>query len=323
MFSSQAAGCVITVGLSLAVTGCGQVGLLKAKMAFRDANGLYQRQDYKAAAAKYEETVTECKGSAAQCDDPDLSSAYFFLGNSYDNQYRPARRGEAENDALMNKAIDNYKTASQVANSQYKKLSLQYLVNAYGADKLNDPAQQEPLLQQMIEMDPTDPGNYSVLANVYEQNGDYERAEQLLVKAREVKPSDPAVYTTLAAFYERQGDFPKMIEAYQARINQEPNNPEAHYTIATEYWEKAYRDVTTSEAEKVKFVQAGLQAVDKAIELKPDYFEALTYKNLLLRVQATLEKNPARQQALLKEANEFRAKAQEIQAKQRAAGAGE
>src|SRR5688500_11323448 len=108
MFSSQAAGCAVMVGLGLAVAGCSQVGLLKAKMAFRDANGLYQRQDYKAAAAKYEETVAECRGSEAQCDDPDLSSAYFFLGNSYDNQYRPARRGEAENDTLMDKAIQNY-----------------------------------------------------------------------------------------------------------------------------------------------------------------------------------------------------------------------
>ena len=46
--------------------------------------------------------------------------------------------------------------------------------------------------------------------------------------------------------------------------------------------------------------------MDKAIKLKPDYIEALTYKDLLLRVQANLEKNPARQQALLKEADQYR-----------------
>ena len=64
-------------------------------------------------------------------------------------------------------------------------------------------------------------------------------------------------------------------------------------------------------------------AIDKAIELKSDYPEALTYKGLLLRVQATLEKNPTRQQELVKEAATFSAKATEVQAKQRAAGAGE
>ena len=40
-----------------AVAGCGQVGMLKAKMAFRDANTLYSGQDYRGAAAKYEEAI--------------------------------------------------------------------------------------------------------------------------------------------------------------------------------------------------------------------------------------------------------------------------
>jgi hypothetical protein len=39
---------------------------------------------------------------------PDFLAAYFFLGNSYDNMWKPARKGEPENDALMTKAIENY-----------------------------------------------------------------------------------------------------------------------------------------------------------------------------------------------------------------------
>src|SRR4030095_3247523 len=108
-----------------------------------------------------------------------------------------------------------------------------------------------------------------------------------------------------------------------ARAKQEPTNPEAHYTIATYFWEKAYRDFTTPEADKVRFVKQVLEAVNEPIKLNPKYFEALTYKNLLLRVQANLEKNPARQQELLKEANQWRDKAQELRNKAKAAGAGE
>ena len=48
--------------------------------------------------------------------------------------------------------------------------------------------------------------------------------------------------------------------------------------------------------------------------------EALVYKGLLLRIQATLEKDPARQQDLIKQAEELRAKAEEIRTK-RATGA--
>jgi tetratricopeptide (TPR) repeat protein len=310
-FSSQAAVYAWIALLGIAVGGCGQINALKAKMAFKDANQAYQNQDYKEAAAKYEQVIAY---------NPDLTYAYFFLGNSYDNLYRSARRGEAANDAFLTKAVQNYKKSAEVEKDpKIKKLALEYLVAAYGPDKLNDPSQAEPVVQRLIQLDPSDPANYFALAKIYQDNGEYEKAEEQYLKAREVKPNDPAVYMQLAGFYNSQGQFDKTMEALNARAQKEPNNPEAYYTIATYYWEKAYRDFTTPEPDKVKYVQAGLDAVDKAIQLKPDYFEALTYKNLLLRVEANLEKNPQKQQQLLKEADQYRDKAQAIRSKQHAA----
>ena len=321
-FSSRMALGALIATLGLATAGCGQVRMLKAKMAFKDANQLYQQQDYKAAAAKYEETLAACKDSNGNCTDPKLTYAYFFLANSYDNQFRPARRGEANNDAMLTKAIDNYKKSTEVEQDQkIKKLAMEYLVAAYGPDKLNDPSQAEPILRRMIELEPNEPSNYTYLSRIYEENGDYTQAEQLLIKAREMKPNDAGVYVTLAAFYNRQGEFDKTMEALHARAEKEPTNPEAFYTIATYYWDKAYRDFTTPEPDKIKFVGFGLQAVDKALELKSDYPEALTYKGLLLRAEALLEKNPARQQQLLKEADQVRDRAIAVRDKQRAAGA--
>jgi tetratricopeptide (TPR) repeat protein len=310
--SSRAAVFALTVALGVTVAGCGQVGMLKARMAFKDANALYQQQDYRKAAEKYEEALQA---------DPNLTAAYFFLGNSYDNLYKPARRGEEANDALLTKAIENYQKAAELEQDpKIKKLALEYLVAAYGPDKLNDPTQSEPMVQKMIELDPKDPANYFVLAKIYEDMGNYEQAEATLIRAREARPNDPAVYMSLAGYYNRQGEFDKTIEALEARAQQEPNNPEAYYTIATNYWDKAYRDFRLPEAEKKQYVEAGVAAVDKAISLKNDYMEALVYKNLLLRLQANLEKNPQRQQALLKEADQLRDRAQELR-KQRAAGA--
>ena len=46
------------------------------------------------------------------------------------------------------------------------------------------------------------------------------------------------------------------------------------------------------------------------------------YKGLLLRLEANLEKDPAKQQALLKEADQVRDKAQELR-KQKASGVGD
>jgi tetratricopeptide (TPR) repeat protein len=313
-FSSQAVVLALAAGAGLAAAGCGQVKMLQARMALKDAHTAYQQQDYRGAIEAYERAIAA---------DPTQTEAYFYLGNAYDNLYRPTRRGEANNDQLLERAVENYKRSVDTEQRpELRKLALQYLANAYGADKLNDPAQSEPVVQQLIEMEPTDPVNYFALARIYEDSGEYERAEETLVKARNARPTEPTVYTTLAAFYNRQGNFDGAIEALQARAEREPSNPEAFYTIATYYWEKAYRDFSLNNAEKIKFVQMGLTAIDKAISLNENYMEALVYKNLLLRVQATLESNPARQQALLKEAEQLSNRAEEIRKATAGAGRG-
>ncbi|MEQ1759608.1 MAG: tetratricopeptide repeat protein [Vicinamibacterales bacterium] len=305
--TSRVAVLAMTVA-SLALVGCGQVNMLRAKQDVKDANGLYQSGNYQGAAEKYEEALAK---------DPTLADIYFFVGNSYDNLYKPARKGEAANDEFLTKAIENYKKSAEMNSTpNIKKLALEYLVAAYGPDKLNDPAQSEPIVQQMIQLEPTEPTNYFALAKIYEDNGDYENAEAQYLKAKEVKPDEPTVYTTLAGYYNRQGDFDKTIDALQQRTAKEPNNPEAHHMVATFYWDKVYRDFRLADADKKRFVQAGIEEVDKAIALKNDYVEAITYKNLLLRLQANLEKDRGRQVELLREADKLRDQALELRKKQ-------
>ena len=306
----------VVLGLSLVTVGCGKYSFasLKAKKAFQDANALYQQQDYKRAAEKYEEVLLA---------DPELVTAYFFLGNSYDNLYKPARIGEAENDAYLQKAIENYKlSADKETDPKMRRLAMEYLVAAYGPDKLNDPAQSEPIVKQMIEMDPNEPTNYFALAKIYEDSGMYDEAEATLLKAREVRPNEPTVYTTLAGYYNRQGEFDKTIEALEARAEREPENPEAFHTIATYYWDKAFRDFRLKDPEKREFVLKGIEASDRALKLKSDYIDALTYKNLLLRLQANLEKDPKVQQQLIAEADKLREEAIDLQ-KRKTAGVGD
>jgi predicted Zn-dependent protease len=305
--------------LAVAAAGCGKMGQLKAMKAFKEANQAYAQQDYKKAAELYEQTV--------QADNT-LAAAYFYLGNSYDNLYKPSRKGDAANDQLLDKAVENYQQAAEKLSSSEKpedkklgNLALQYLVAAYGPDKLNDPAKAEPVVQRMITLDPADPANYFALAKIYEDAGAYENAEDILLKAKEAKPSDPAVYMTLAGYYNRQGQFDKTIQALEERAAREPSNPEAHYTIATFYWDEAFRDTRLKENEKRDYLQKGVTAVDTALKIKQDYIEALVYKGLLLRLQANMEKEPAKQQALMKEAIQVRDKAEELR-KKKAAGVG-
>ncbi len=288
----------ILMGFALSLLACGQVGKLQGKKAFKEANTFYQKQEYAKAAERYEQAIVA---------DPELSVAYFYLGNSYDNLYKPSRKGEAQNDEYLNKAIDNYKKAAdKETDPKMRRLALEFLVAAYGPDKINDPTQAEPIVQKMIELDPQETSNYFALVRIHEDAGDYEKAEATLMKAKEARPNDPAVFLQMAAYYNRQEEFEKTIAALEERARLEPNNPEAYYTISTYFWDKAYRDFRLKEQEKKEFVVKGVEFVDKALALKSDYMEALTYKNLLLRLQANLEKDPAKQQALIKEADKLR-----------------
>jgi tetratricopeptide (TPR) repeat protein len=298
---SWAAYLALFIGLSVTLAGCGYFNQVRAMKAFKDGNKAYSASDWRNAIAKYEEAA-QLTGGDPSCEW--CPAIYFYLGNSYDNMYRPARKGEAANDALMQKAVDNYKLASEKLTEEStpkRSLALEFLVAAYGPDKLADPTMAEPVVQRMIELAPNEPQNYFQLAKIYEDSGEYQLAEETYLKGRNAKPNDATVYLTVAGYYNRQGDFDKLIENIRKNIELEPTNPEAHYRLATYSWDKASRDFRLSDKQKMDIITGGLESVNKALELKSDYVEAMTYKGLLLRTQALVEKDPKKQQELIKE----------------------
>jgi len=301
----------VLAALSVAITGCGQLNVLQARKSIKEAHILYAQQDWKRAAEKYEQTINY---------DPDQNQAYFYLANSYDNLFKPSRKGDPVNDGYLTKAVEFYHKASQVSpDPKTRTLALQYLVAAYGADKLNDPGQAEPLVQEMIRLEPTEPSNYYVLAKMYEDAGMYDRTEETLLKAKEARPNDPGVYAQLARFYNDMGDFDKTMSAHYDRVKVEPNNPEGYYTISVFFWDKVNKDFQLKEPEKRKYLGQGLEAANKALELNPNYIDALVYKGLILRSQALIEKEPSKQNALIAEATQLRDKAEALR-KKKAAG---
>lgn len=311
--AASAAPLVLLCGISVAAAGCGKYSIssLKASKAFKDANQYYQAKEYKKAADRYEDVV---QNQAALQQAPVFNVAYFFLANCYDQLYKPAKNGDPQNDAYIQKAIENYrKAADNITDPKWKKSSLEYLASAYGPDKLNDPAKAEPVYKEIIQLEPNEPQNYMALAQLYEDAGRYEEAEAELQKAKEVKANDPAVYTALAAFYNRQGDFDKTIDALTQAANLAPNNPEGWHLIATYYWDKARKDYRLSDAQKKDYILKGIAMDDKALSLNPNYLEAMTYKNILLRMQANTEKDPAKQKELINKADELRNKVLDMQ----------
>jgi superkiller protein 3 len=303
---------MVVLGASVAAAGCGQYSFskLKAKKAYREANDLYTASKWREAAERYE---------AAAANDPTLPGVYFFLGNSYDNLYKPSRAGEEQNDQYLQKAIENYRIAAEKDPEPImRQRAMEYLVAAYGPDKLNRPDEAEPIVKRMIQENPNEVTNYFALAKIYTDAGRYEDAEAAYQRAAEVKPNDPQVYTSMSAFYNTQGQFDKTMEALHKAADLDPQNPQGYHLIATYYQEKVQKDHTLKPAQAKEYAIQGIEAENKALSLNPEYVDAMIYKNILLRHQARLEKDRAIIEKLINEANQLRDKAMELNKKKEA-----
>jgi tetratricopeptide (TPR) repeat protein len=171
--------------------------------------------------------------------------------------------------------------------------------------------------EEAIRLDPSLVDAYFPLAKIQEAG----LAEQTLISAVRANPQDLRVYEQLAAYYSRLGQFQKAVETYRQWADVDPGNAEPRYSMAAFYWDKAYRDAKLTATEKRDCVTKGMEAVDEALLLKPDYVEALVTRGLLLRVLASFETDRGRYDDLMRQALELSQKAQELQKKKLAEGA--
>jgi tetratricopeptide (TPR) repeat protein len=123
-------------------------------------------------------------------------------------------------------------------------------------------------------------------------------------KVLQKDPKNASAVAGLAGLYQGLKNFDKSREYYKKQTEMEPTNAVPYYAIASTDW-IVIRDKThpLTDEEKAQAAEEGLQYVDKALERNPQYQEAMTYKNLLLREKAALTKDPAQQKALIEEAN--------------------
>ena len=86
------------------LVGCSKYNNLKALKFFKNANKAYQAQDYREAAKLYKESL--------EADVDAAPPAHFFLANSLEQLYRPSKKGEPQNDALLTEAVQEYQIAA-------------------------------------------------------------------------------------------------------------------------------------------------------------------------------------------------------------------
>jgi len=128
----------------------------------------------------------------------------------------------------------------------------------------------------VLEHDPKSVNSVKGIAYLYLQQKKFDDAKTYYHKALEIDPNDPESYYTLGVIAWTQAYQPRM--AKRAELGLKPDQP--------------LKDKNACQSLKDKnwgTIQDGLDSLNKALELRPDYDDAMAYINLLYREKAELE----------------------------------
>jgi len=294
--------------------GCAR---LQAKQAFRDGNKAYREENYKKAIEYYQRAVEH---------DPLMAEAYFYLGSSHQALFRPGRE-TADNQQLLDDARTLFEKSLEVNDGstpnreQVKRSTLAALTGIYSDIPFRNFDTAYRYADQLVQQDPNDLKNIFAMANLYEKFEKVEQAEAMYQRAVEVAPDDPKACAAQAAFFnkpywEGQSQFDKAIDTLKRCAELAPEDPAGHYKVAVFYWDKSYRDPDLTDEVKDQYADSGIEAVQRALAIKPDYVEALVYKGLLLRVKAQVTRDPRTRAQFLDQATTISEQVKDMRAQQ-------
>jgi tetratricopeptide (TPR) repeat protein len=170
-------------------------------------------------------------------------------------------------------------------------------------------------LKIYLDAYPKDTKAREFLVSMYLATDRYDDAIVFYQDLLKSHPDDTKAMQSLASMYFKKGDFDKGMEWEEKRASHEPGNPEAYVMIGVQAWDRSYHYPDLEPATRAKIVQEGLDALDKALKMKPDNSDALTYINLLYREKAKMETDPAKQQEFIAMADKYREQAIELRKK--------
>jgi tetratricopeptide (TPR) repeat protein len=294
--------------------GCARV---QAKAAFKDGNKFYKEENFRKAIEEYETAIRL---------EPDMAEAHFYLASSHQALFRPGKESP-ENKEQLDKAIEEYQRSLDVnkdntANlKKVKTNALAALTGIYSEDPHKDYDKALGYAKQLVDVNPNDSRNLYAMANLYEKFDKVPEAEEMYKKVAEMNPQDAKACGALAAFYNKplwdgKSKFDDAISTLQRCAALDPNDPSGFYKVATFFWDKAYRDPLLNDTQKDEYADKGLAAVDQALKIKPDYWEAIISKGLLYRVKAQVTRNPRLRLQYLDQAQTLQKQAMDIRKEQ-------
>ncbi len=166
--------------------------------------------------------------------------------------------------------------------------------------------------QDYLLLDPANEDVRSYLIEMCQNSHNEQEAIRYFEDEHRRHPDDVQTIAQIGSLYTRLGDIDKAIEWMEKRVDLEPDNPEAYYTIGVNCWARSYNRMDLTNEARFEILDRGLAALDKAIELKPDYGDAYAYKNLIYRQKAAFAMAPAERVEFTNMADQFQARAIEL-----------
>jgi tetratricopeptide (TPR) repeat protein len=138
-----------------------------------------------------------------------------------------------------------------------------------------------------------------------EENQSYaDLAIQSFQKVLDKIPTDKNAISGLAGIYQNSGQFDKARDAYIRNTQEDPGNHLPFYAVGAVDWIIVHNGASAlSMNQRSSLIAEGLEYLDKAMTINPDYEATLWYENLLIREQSAILKEKARQ---TQDANETR-----------------
>jgi len=208
--------------------------------------------------------------------DPDLMNARLYLATAYASQYIPGAPSE-ENKRHGDEAIAEYKL--------------------------------------VLEKDPNNLNAIDGLASIlYQMAGQpfdekkFEESKSFHQRHIALKPQDPSPYYSIGVI--------DWAIAYRGNTEMRQDYNKAHINKQVKDTDPLPPDVRAAYTQKFgALVDDGIASLKKAIEINPEYDDAMTYLNLLYRRKADMDESTAERDALTKQADDLLDKVNEIKQK--------
>ena len=193
---------------------------------------------------------------------------------------------QAYKNAKYEEAIERFKNA--VALDPGLINAKLYLATAYanqyvpGADTPENNKNAEQAIDVFKEVLSTNPAREAQvnslkgIASLYFQMKKLDQAKEYYAKVKDLDPNDPEVYYSIGVIDWTETYQPRMEE--KAKLGLKPDEPIKDKKVCESLKEK-----------NTAAVEDGMQMLQKSIDLRPDYDDAMAYYNLMYREKADIE----------------------------------